>query len=203
MDVQLQELIDKIRQDGMAAAQAEAERIRAAATAEAASLVESARREAAALAAKTKADAERTEQAGRAALAQASRNLVLEFRGEIDRLVAALVRRETAAVYDAAVLRSALPDLLRAWANGGASVDLMLPPAVLKELEAFFADRLAAELKAGLTLKPDRSLDAGFRIAAKDGSAYYDFSAETVAELLSAYLNPRLAEILKSTAKGA
>jgi V/A-type H+-transporting ATPase subunit E len=50
-------------------------------------------------------------------------------------------------------------------------------------------------------LKFDRSLDAGFRISNKDGSAYYDFSAESVAELFSAYLNPRLAETLKNAVK--
>jgi V/A-type H+-transporting ATPase subunit E len=61
-------------------------------------------------------------------------------------------------------------------------------------LEAFFAEKLKSELKAGVVLKGERSVGAGFKIAAKDGSAYYDFSAESVADLLSAYLNPRLAE---------
>jgi V/A-type H+-transporting ATPase subunit E len=51
-------------------------------------------------------------------------------------------------------------------------------------------------------LKADRNLGAGFRIAGKDGSAYYDFSSESVAELLAAYLNPRLGEILKTAARG-
>jgi V/A-type H+-transporting ATPase subunit E len=36
----------------------------------------------------------------------------------------------------------------------------------------------------------------------KDGSAFYDFSSEAVANMLSAYLNPRLAESLKTAARG-
>jgi len=46
-------------------------------------------------------------------------------------------------------------------------------------------------------------IDGGFRIAEKDGSAFYDFSAEAVAAMLSAHLNPKVAEILKNAVKGS
>jgi V/A-type H+-transporting ATPase subunit E len=98
-----------------------------------------------------------------------------------------------------------LPDFLKGWAGqgkGGDSLDLILNEAQLKKLAAYFTDKLAAELKKGLELKSDRNLGAGFRIANKDGSAYYDFSAGSVAELLSAYLNPALGETLKDSVKG-
>jgi len=78
---------------------------------------------------------------------------------------------------------------------------VLLPKPTLDKLEAFFAEKLAAQLKNGLEIKSDHNLSGGFRIAQKDGSAYYDFSAEAVAEMLSAYLNPQLAEILKSSVK--
>ena len=93
--------------------------------------------------------------------------------------------------------------MVKSWAAGGSDdLSLILPEGHLEKLRAFFNEKLAAELGKGLELKSDRNLGAGFRIANRDGSAYYDFSAESVAELLSAYLNPRLAEILKSAAKG-
>jgi V/A-type H+-transporting ATPase subunit E len=79
---------------------------------------------------------------------------------------------------------------------------LLLPEADLGKLRSWATGALAAELQKGTELKSDRHLGAGFKIANKDGSAYYDFSAESVAELLSAYLNPHRAEILK-TAAGA
>jgi len=46
-------------------------------------------------------------------------------------------------------------------------------------------------------LKSNRKLASGFRISNKEGSVYYDFSSEAVAKQLSAYLNPKLAELLK------
>ncbi len=203
MDVQLQELIDKIKKDGIESASAEAARIKAEAEQEAKRLIESARKEAAGLAAQGKADAERSEKAGIAAIGQASRNLVLAFQGEIQNLLDAIVRRETVAAYGDDALKAAVPDLVTAWAAKGTdAMDVLLPPETLRRLEDFFKGKLAAALKQGVELKADRSLGAGFRIAGKDGSAYYDFSADAVAELMSAYLNPRLAEILKSSAKG-
>jgi V/A-type H+-transporting ATPase subunit E len=199
MDIQLQELIEKIKKDGIESAAEEAGRLRSQAEGEAKRIVDSARREAEAIIAKARTDAERSEKAGVAAVGQASRNLVLAFKAEIQALLDKVVARETADAFGADTLKTVLPDLLKGWAKGGDV--LILPEAQLKALDAFFKDRLAGELARGLELKSDRNLAAGFRIAQKDGSAYYDFSAESAAEMLSAYLNPRLAGILKEAVK--
>ncbi|MDR2482360.1 MAG: V-type ATP synthase subunit E, partial [Treponema sp.] len=110
--------------------------------------------------------------------------------------------QEASSAFSGDVLKEALPGLVKGWASGAETLDVILPEGELRALDAYFQDKLAAEFKRGLELKPDRNLAAGFRIANKDGSAYYDFSADAVVELLSAYLNPRLAEILKDSAKG-
>ncbi|MDR2402838.1 MAG: V-type ATP synthase subunit E [Spirochaetaceae bacterium] len=205
MEIQLQELIEKIKRDGVESASGEAARLKSQAEAEAKRIIDSARREAEEIIARAKSDAERTERSGMAALAQASRNLVLAFRGEIESILDAIAVRETTAAYDEGTLKKVLPDLIEAWISrdsAGAAPDLLLPEGVLKSIGAYFDEKLAAELKKGLELKPDRNLSAGFKIANRDGSAYYDFSAESVAELLSAYLNPRLGGIVKEAAKG-
>jgi V/A-type H+-transporting ATPase subunit E len=202
MEIQLQELIDKIKRDGIASASEAASRLKAQAEAEARRIVEGANREAEAIIAKAKSDSERFEKAGVATLEQASRNLLLAFKGEIQTILDKIIARESVAAYSDDTLKAALPDLIKGWAAKGAdSLDLILNESQLAKLQSFFREKLAAELKGGLELKPSRSLDAGFRIANKDGSAYYDFSAQSVAELLAAYLNPRLAEILKTQTK--
>ncbi|MDR1105434.1 MAG: V-type ATP synthase subunit E [Treponema sp.] len=204
MDIQLQELIDKIKRDGIETASREAARLASEAETEAKRVVEAAKKEAQAIVEGAKADAERFERAGMAALEQASRNLVLAFKGEIQALLDKIVSRETAASYGEDVLKAVLPGLVKSWAanSGSAAFDVILPEGEFGKLEPYFTGLLAAELKGGVDLKSDRNLAAGFRIADKDGSAYYDFSAEAVSELLSAYLNPRLAGILKDAARG-
>ena len=67
-------------------------------------------------------------------------------------------------------------------------------------LSSEFSACLKAEISKGLVIKIDDSLTNGFRIGTKDGSAYYDFSAESVADLFSTYLNPRTSQIMKDAA---
>jgi V/A-type H+-transporting ATPase subunit E len=202
MDIQVQELINKIKKDGIESASQDAARLKQEAETEARQIVEAARKEAAEIIARGKQDAERSEKAGVAALGQASRNLVLAFKGEIQSLLERLVSQELESSYSGEVLKTLLPDVLKAWGEKGTdSLAVLLPEASLDKLLAFFKTKLAAELKNGLELRSDRNLAAGFRIANKDGSAYYDFSADAVAEMLCAYLNPRLAEILRTSAK--
>jgi len=203
VDIQVQELIDRIRRDGIASATEEASRITAAAEAEALRIVEAARKEAGELTAKAGAEADRAVKAGTAALTQASRNLLLVFRDEVQALLDRLVARETGAAFDADVLKKVLPEVIAAWGGKkGDMPDLLLGEASLASLRAFFDDKLAKELKAGLELKPDAGLGSGFRIAEKDGSAYYDFSGEAVAAMLGAYLNPRLSAVMSEAAGG-
>jgi V/A-type H+-transporting ATPase subunit E len=204
MEIQVQELIDKIKRDGIESASQEAARVKREAEAEARQIVESAKKEAEDIITRGKQDAARSEKAGIAALEQASRNLVLAFKGEIQSLLDRLVKTQTAASYGDDVLKAVLPELLKAWAaKGEDDLAVLLPEGELARLQGFFQGQLAAALNRGVELRADRNLAGGFRIANRDGSAYYDFSADSAAQLLSAYLNPKLAEILKNSAKGA
>ena len=60
-----------------------------------------------------------------------------------------------------------------------------------------------AKFSKGMEIKTDASLASGFKIGVKDGSAYYDYSAESVSELFAAYLNPKIAALVEAAAKEA
>ena len=203
MEIQVQELIDKIKKDGITAATEEAYRIKAAAETEARRTIEAARKEAEEIKNRGKQEAERSEKAGIAALEQASRNLILVFKDEVKALLERLIAQQVAADYSADVIKAALPELLKNWAGKGSdALSIILPEGELSKIQSFFNEKLKDELKNGVVLKSNRKLASGFHISMKDGSVYYDFSAEAVVQLLSAYLNPKLAEILKNSNKG-
>ena len=203
MEIQVQELIDKIKKDGISAASEEASKIKDEANAEAKRIVEAAKKEAADIVSMGKQDAERSEKAGIAALEQASRNLVLAFKDEIQSLLDSIINRHVAAHYNEDVIKASLPEILKAWASkSNNDLAVILPEGELSKLQSFFSEKMTEELWKGVELKSNRKLTSGFRISNKEGSVYYDFSAEAVSVLLSAYLNPKLAEILKNSAKG-
>jgi len=203
MDVQLSELIDKIKKEGIESAQKEAAKLKADAETEAQKIIENARREAAAITARAGEDARRSEQAGVAALEQASRNLILAFKGEIQELLNSLIAQGVSASYSADVIKGILPELIKNWAvKNTDSLTVLLSEADAAKLDSAFKAKLAAALKGGVEIKPVKKIDQGFHIVEKDGSAFYDFSAEAVVKLLCAYLNPKLADILTGANKG-
>jgi len=202
MDIRVQELLEKIKKEGVENAQAASASILKETEAERARILAQASKEAAAIIQKAQAEAARFEESSKAALNQASRDLLLAFRGELEKTLATVVRTETAAAFDADAIQKALPAILEAWAKDGREdLSVLLPEATLKTVEASLREKLAAHLKRGVELKPHSGLKAGFRIAEKGGAAYYDFSADAVADMLGSYMNERLAAIVAQAAK--
>ena len=204
MDIQLQELIEKIKKDGVSSAETAARKIIADAEKKAASIVSDAEVKADSIIKTAKAETERMEKASEDAIAQAGRNLIISFRDGINKELFAIVNSETEKAMDKDLLKKLIPETVKAWsANPDADdVSVLLPAKDLKALETSLKTALKAKISKGLVIKSDASLSAGFRIGSKNGSAFYDFSAEEVAALFSAYLNPKTTEIMKKAAAG-
>ena len=116
-----------------------------------------------------------------------------------------IIEAETATAYSKELLEKLIPETVKTWADKSEvnNLSLLLSEKDLAALEAGLKSALKDEISKGLEIKPDKTLSNGFRIGLKDGSAFYDYSAESVAELFSAYLNPRVAAILKQAASEA
>ena len=203
MDVQLQELIDKIKKDGVTAAEKEAAKIIADAEKKAESIKKNAEDKAAQIIKDAKAETERMEKASDEAIIQAGRNMLLSFKDSLVAELDGLIQAETGKALSKDVLGKLVPETVKAWAkNSDASeLSVLLSEKDLKALEAKFKTQLKAEIKKGLEIKPDKTLTAGFRIGVKNGAAFYDYSADALAQMFAAYLNPKVAELMKVAAK--
>ncbi len=203
MDVQLQDLIDKIKKDGVAAAEKIASEKLAQAQKDADKIIADAKVEAEKIKKTAKDETARMEKASEDAIRQASRNLVLSFRDSITKELSAIVNAETEKAYSSDLLSKLIPETVKAWVSktDATDVSVLLSEKDLKDLEKSLTQALKTEIGKGLTLKADKSLNSGFRIGVNDGAAFYDFSAEAVADLFSAYLNPRTAALMKEADK--
>ena len=203
MDVQLQELIDKIKKDGVTAAEAKAAEIIESANKKAELIIAAAQEKSSEIIKKSKAETERMEKASEEAITQAGRNMLLSFKDSLIKELDSLILSETAAAESKTVLEKLVPETVKAWAkNADASeLSVLLNEKDLKELEKSLTSSLKAEISKGLEIKPDKTLSAGFRIGVKNGAAFYDYSAESLAEMFAAYLNPKVAALLKNAAK--
>lgn len=204
MDFQLQELIDKIKKDGVSSAESAAAQITADAEKKAASIVEDAQKKADDMIKNAKSEIARLEKASEDAVKQACRNMLISFRDSLVAELDGIVQSETAKSYSPDLMKSLIPETVKSWCkNADASeLSVILSEKDLKSLEGELKAALKAEIEKGLEIKPDSTLSAGFRIGVNNGAAFYDYSAESVADLFSAYLNPRVAALMKDAAKG-
>lgn len=199
MEVQLQELIDQIKKDGVAAAEAEAEAIRQAANAEAEKIIANAQARADKLMSDAKAEQARTVQSGEDAIRQAGRNLLISFRESVTRELHAIIAQEVDAMYTSDALAHLITTAVETLAGKPETEDItvILSREDLCRLESTLLAALKQRLTCGVTLKASDQFDGGFRIAANNGSVFYDYSADAVTDMLANYLNPKVTALLK------
>lgn len=199
MEVQLQQLIDQIKKDGVATAEAEAKAIVEAAQADAKKILADAQAQAEKILAEAKTETERMTQSGEDAIRQAGRNLLISFRESVARELKAIVGENVAAVYSSEEFAALIARIIENWAGqpDAEEIAVFLNAQDLCKLETTALAALKEKIAKGITLKANDNFDGGFRIAVNDGGAYYDYSAEAVVDMLSNYLNPKVTELLK------
>ncbi len=199
MEVQLQELIEQIKKDGVAAAEVEAKNIIDNANEEAQKIISDAQAKADKLLENAKIENERMVKSSEEAIRQAGRNLLISFRESVTRELKAIVSENVSAVYSSEELSKLIIKLVGNWVTNpdAENISVILTDKDMSALEALLLAQLKEKMLKGITLKANNNFESGFRIAINDGGVYYDYSAEAVVDMISAYLSPRVVEILK------
>ncbi len=213
-------LIDRLREEGVAAGRAEADRIVKDAEERAARLLADAEREARETveAARKEADAYRA--AGEAALKAAMRDAVLTMKGELMERFSENVRRFVGRdLADAELLKTLVLEVagrvrpLVEAADGRVEVILPEKAAGLEELRAnpeeLQEGRLTSlvlgltreMLKEGVTIAVTEEVPSGIRVKIVDEGVELDVSEEAVAALLLKHLQPRFRAILEGVVR--
>ena len=199
MEIQLKELIDQIKKDGVEAAESEAQAIVKAANDEAEQIILRAKAEAERILQEAKKENERMTKSSEDAIRQAGRNLLISFRESVTRELKTIVGENVNAVYSSDALAGLIISIVESWANNPDAEDIavILNAQDLNKLEETLLAALKEKMLKGITLKANDNFDGGFRIAVNNGSAYYDYSAEAVVDMLSTYLSPKITKLLK------
>ncbi len=199
MEIQLQELINRIKKNGVEAAEGEAESILKAANEQAEKIISDAKAEAESILSSAKAENERMVQSSEDAIRQAGRNLLISFRESVGKEVNAVINDKVNEVYSSDALYELIIKIVEEWTKNADAEDIsvLLNSSDLEKLQGALLSGMKEKMLGGVTLKDNDNFSKGFRIAVNNGAAYYDYSAEAVTEMLSAYLNPKVAKLLK------
>ena len=199
MEIQLQELIDQIKKDGVEAAETQAEAILKAAKDEAERIISDAKAKADKIMSDAKNENERAVKSGEDAIRQAGRNLLITFRESVTKELNAITGENVSSVYSSDVLAQLIIKAVEGWSAKPEADDIsvILGSNDLTKLEAALLAELKAKMLTGVTLKANDNFDGGFRIAINGDGAYYDYSKDAVTDMLSNYLSPKITALLK------
>ena len=212
-------LITRLREDGVAAGRAEAERIKAEAEKEAAALVAAAKADAHKYLADARKSADRYRAAGEEALNTAMRDAVLTMKsGLISQFQADVKRMVSKTTTDPDMLRQMVLELVgraRDASDAGKDTDVILPAEVIRpeaivenpeliqsgQITDFVLSLTEAMLEKGVTLYAADDFQGGIRARVRGRDVELDLSDEAIAALIMQHLQPRFRATMEGVIK--
>ena len=203
MAEELQHLIERIRKEGVESGEKAAESLVAEAKQKAAKIVADAQKQAKDLVAKAETDSAAFAERGQATLRQAARDLLISVGGAIGKVVGGIVEAKVGAALTPDLMAQMLLKLAEAYAKDGGAGGMvaMLGEADAAAVKAAFAKEYQNKLAAGIQIESDKAIFMGFRVGAKGGQVFHDFTKEAIADSLASFLRPELAQIVKKAAE--
>lgn len=198
-NTKLQELTDKLYQEGLEKGRAEADSLVSQAKSQAEKIVADARAEAERIIEQARHKAEDTEKNAMTEIALAGRQAKAKIKAEIETLIVA--KSASAGVksanLDAAFIKEMLLAVAKNW-NNGAKVELnaLLPESQREALDKAFAESAKALLAEGIEVGYSAEVKSGFKVGEKEGGYYISFSDESFEALLGSYLREKVSDLL-------
>lgn len=198
MAQELKELIEKIQQEGIKAAEEKARQIESRAQESAAQALKRAKDEAERIILEAKEKAKKTEDASKASIAQAGRNLLISLRQEIgallNKIIVSSAGQELSGNELAKILHSLIIEAVK---KDTAGIVISVSKEDVEKIEKEVLSGLKEEIKKGISLKAKEDIASGFLISFDAGKSHFDFTDEALASYISQYLKPELGKLLK------
>ena len=199
MQNKLQELTDKLYNEGLSKGKQEGEELLAKAKMQAEEMVSKAQAEAAQIVAAAQKQADEIKSKVASDIRMASSQSLAATKKDIETLVVGKMTDEP--VRKALASANFVKELIKAVAgkfttDGPMDLALILPESLQKDLEPFVNGELAKTLDAGIEASFSKKISGGFKIGPKDGGYFVSFTDETFNELIAEYLRPATKKIL-------
>ena len=195
----LQELTQKLYDEGLAKGKQEGEAVLQKAVEEAGSIVKKAQEEAEAILAKARKEADDFKVKVEGDVKMASMQALQATRADIENLV--IAKAVDAPVAKALSSEEYIKGIITAVAQKfsaeePADLSLVLPESLKAALEPFVKNELGKLLGKGVEASFSKKLAGGFKIGPKDGGYFVSLTDDTFKDLIGAYLRPATKSLL-------
>ena len=201
MQDKLQELTDRLYNEGLSKgkhdgeelvqkAQTEADRIVADAKAEADRIIAQANKEAEELKTKVTADVK-----------MAATQSIAVTKQEIEKMIVANAAQQgvKASMSNADFVKEMIASVVKAFNPQNAApvdLDLILPESMKAEVEPFVKNEIANQFKGEVRVDYSKKMNGGFKVSPKDGGYMLQFTDDEFNQLIANYLRPATKKIL-------
>jgi len=197
MTMELKNLIERIKKDGVEQAESEATKIAEDAKLKAKGVIDEAGRRAQEIIAEAEEEAKRFKASSEHALKQAARDALLSLRDRVTEFFARVVKTDVQDELSPTVLKDIILQAVEHCIKEGImDIEVVVSPADKKALEERLFTALRKEAKKRVLLKANKGIEKGFRIGERDKNSYLDFTDQAIAEGFRRYLNPKLIDAL-------
>lgn len=199
MQNKLQELTDKLYNEGLSKGREEGEALLAKAKSQAADIVAEAEKKAAEIMTKAEKEAEAYKVKVAGDLKMAASQSVQATRKDIEDLVVFKMTGSATekALSDEAFVKEVIKAVAEKFnAETAMDLNLVLPETLKSSLEPFVKNELSTILKGQVNASFSKKIAGGFTIGPKDGSYFISLTDETFTELISEYLRPATRKLL-------
>lgn len=199
MQNKLQELTDKLYNEGLSKGREEGEALLAKAKSQAADIVAEAEKKAAEIMTKAENEAEAYKVKVAGDLKMAASQSVQATRKDIEDLVVFKMTSSATekALSDEAFVKEVIKAVAEKFnAETAMDLNLVLPETLKSSLEPFVKNELSTILKGQVNASFSKKIAGGFTIGPKDGSYFISLTDETFKELISEYLRPATRKLL-------
>ena len=195
----LQELTQKLYDEGLAKGKQEGEAVLQKAVEEAGSIVKKAQEEAEAILAKARKEADDFKVKVEGDVKMASMQALQATRADIENLVIAKPVDEPVAkaLSSEEYIKGIITAVAQKFsAEEPADLSLVLPESLKAALEPFVKNELGKLLGKGVEASFSKKLAGGFKIGPKDGGYFVSLTDDTFKDLIGAYLRPATKSLL-------
>ena len=199
MDVKLDGLIEQLRKEGIEEGKKTAEEIVKEAQEKAKKIVADAKKEADKIVSDGKKQADQFRANAEADITQAARNAELLLKEKIVAMFDAVFKNEVKTAMKADFMSSLIQKIVTEWMKGKEikDIEVVVSEQDKKNLEKLLFKGLKEQLKKTVTLRVSPQVSSGFRIGIKEDNVFYDFTDETIADVLKMLINPKLKQLLE------
>jgi len=196
MAQQIQDLVASIQKQGIDKANEEAAQIISEAQDKAAKIVSEGKRDAEKLVSDAQKEIELRDTSAQASLKQAARDVQLSLKKSLQAQLNVLLETKISKAFTGDHLVKLIQGVLSQDIVDPSKAELQLSQKDFDALGQTLVKELGDAVKKGLVIKPVKAVSVGFRLSDKDGSGYFDFGDEDVAQLMAPFLSPAISKII-------